>query len=86
MRLLINGSSLRIAQMGPDFLLVDSDTAHGPCLAEIQMQVDASERRWEVYLPGGITVGEMQPVIVTLPIGQTARRNAGLAEATTDRP
>lgn len=78
MRLLINGTSLRIAQMGPDFLLVDSDTVHGPGLAVIQMRVDASERQWDVYLPEGVISGKMQPVVVTLPPGQTLRQDASV--------
>jgi hypothetical protein len=76
MRLLVNGSALRIAQMGPDFLLVDSELAHGPSVAVIRMRVDASERQWEVNLPNGIAAGKMQPVVVTLPVGQTARGDA----------
>lgn len=78
MRLLINGNSLRIAQMGPDFLLVDSETAHEPGLAVIQTRVDASESQWEVYLPAGLMAGKMQPVAITLSIGKTRRQDVGV--------
>ena len=81
MRLLINGVSLRIARMGPDELLVDSDAAHAPGPALIQMQVDASERQWEVYLPNGVAAGQMQPAAVTLPTGQTQRQDASVERA-----
>ena len=84
MHLLIGGATLRIAQMGPDFLLVDSDVAHGPCRAVIRMWVDSSERRWDVHLPEGVTAGKMRPVVVTLPTGQTTRGDAGLVEVVKD--
>jgi hypothetical protein len=51
MKLLVNGSSIPVAQMGPDFLLVTQPVDHPPANASIVMQVDESERRWEVHLP-----------------------------------
>jgi hypothetical protein len=57
MQLLINGSSLPIAQMGPDFLLLDKPVNHPPCEATIVFSVDGSARRWAVYLPDGLAVG-----------------------------
>lgn len=65
MRLLVNGASLPIAQMGPDFLLLDAaGSAHPPGDASILLRVDASERRWEVRLPEGITAGGAQRVSI----------------------
>lgn len=58
MRLLVNGTSLRIAQLGPDFLFVESPGDHPPARATIEMQVDDSRRTWEVALPQGIKAGE----------------------------
>ena len=55
MRLLINGSSFAVAQMGPDFLLVDAPINHPPGNASLILQVDQSERRWDVHLPEGIS-------------------------------
>ena len=55
MRLLVNGSSIAVAQMGPDFLLVDAPINHPPGNARLILQVDESERRWEVSLPEGIS-------------------------------
>ena len=54
MRLLVNGSSIAVAQMGPDFLLVDAPINHPPGNASLVLQVDQSERRWDVHLPEGI--------------------------------
>jgi hypothetical protein len=55
MRLLLNGSSLPIAQMGPDFLILESATEHPPTDATLELCVDANERRWKVRLPNGIS-------------------------------
>jgi len=58
MRLLVNGTSLRIAQMGPDFLFVDAPPSdHPPARATIELQVDGSQRTWAVTLPQGIKAG-----------------------------
>lgn len=55
MKLLINGLSLPVAQMGPDFVLLDEPVNHEPATATMVMQVDKSERRWNVHLPNGIS-------------------------------
>ena len=65
MRLLVNGSSLSIAQMGPDFLLVDSPIDHPPGNASVVMQVDQSESRWPVNLPEGISTASKKVLIAT---------------------
>ena len=57
MRLLLNGSSIPIAEMGPDFLVLESDMEHPPSDATLELCVDASERRWKVRLPEGISSG-----------------------------
>ena len=55
MRLVVNGSSIAVAQMGPDFLIVDVPINHPPGNASLVLQVDQSERRWDVNLPEGIS-------------------------------
>ena len=57
MQLLVNGSALSIAQMGPDFLLLDKPIDHPACEATILFSVDDSERRWQVRLPDGLSMG-----------------------------
>ena len=57
MQLLVNGSTLSIGQMGPDFLFVDDPIDHPPAEATIVLRVDDSERRWQVRLPDGLAVG-----------------------------
>ena len=63
MQLLVNGSSLPIAQMGPDFLLLDKPIDHPPCAATIVFCVDEIERRWAVRLPDGLSVGRERVAI-----------------------
>ena len=55
MRLLLNGSSIPVVQMGPDFLILQSATEHAPGDAMLELCVDANERRWKVRLPQGIS-------------------------------
>jgi hypothetical protein len=63
MWLLLDGTSIDIAQMGPDFLLVDSPIDHPPSLASIVLQVDDSETRWNVRLPNGISAQSKHVVL-----------------------
>jgi len=55
MRLIVNGTVVRITQMGPDFLFIESPTDHPPCEASILLRVDDSESEWKVMLPEGIS-------------------------------
>ena len=63
MELLVNGGSIRVAQMGPDFLLVDEPFDHPPVGASVILQVDGRERRWNVLLPNGISSGSKRVAI-----------------------
>ncbi|HLP77761.1 MAG TPA: hypothetical protein VK327_12685 [Candidatus Paceibacterota bacterium] len=67
MRLLLNGMSFRITQMGPDFLFVEAPSDHPPMRAVIQLQVDDSHRSWEVNLPRGMKAGDER--VVLAPVG-----------------
>ncbi len=55
MRLLVNGLSLPVAQLVPDFVLLDEPVNHGPATATMVLEIDRSERRWSVRLPNGIS-------------------------------
>ena len=55
MRLLLNGTALRITHMGPDFILLDAPADHPPCDAAIFLQVDDTQSQWNVRLPEGIS-------------------------------
>ena len=54
MRLLVNGTSLPVAQLGPDFLLLKAPIDHPPSDATVILCLDENERRWQVRLPEGI--------------------------------
>ena len=54
-QLLIDGGSVAVAQLGPDFLLLDKPFEHPPGNACLVLQVDQSERRWDIRLPNGIS-------------------------------
>jgi hypothetical protein len=66
MRLIVNGASIRITQMGPDFLFIDSASDHPPGEATIVLQVDGSERRWNVHLQNGISAESKRVAIAML--------------------
>jgi len=55
MQLIVNGASIPVVQMGPDFLLVNRPIDHPPGVASLVLQVDESVRRWNVQLPDGIS-------------------------------
>jgi hypothetical protein len=63
MCLLVNGTSLPVAQLGPDFLLLDAAIDHPPADASILLGVDESERQWRVHLPEGISASSKRVVI-----------------------
>ena len=55
MRLLLNGGSIPVVQMGPDFLILETAAEHPPGDATLELRIDTSERRWKVRLPHGIS-------------------------------
>jgi hypothetical protein len=66
MALLLNGQSLPIAQMGPDFLLLDSPIEHPPAIADVVLSVDGEEERWTVRLPEGIQAARRRVAVSCL--------------------
>jgi hypothetical protein len=64
--LLVKGHTLRIAQMGPNFLLLDEPVAHPPANAEIVFSVDGEVERWTVHLPNGLYAGQKHVLISKL--------------------
>jgi hypothetical protein len=55
MELLVNGHSLSVDQMGPDFVLVAAPINQPPSEASLLLQVDEIAHRWNVNLPLGIS-------------------------------
>lgn len=63
MQLSLNGHTFRIAQMGPNFLVLADTLDHPPTDAEIIMTVDGDTHRWIVRLPNGLHSGEKEVLI-----------------------
>lgn len=66
MRLLVNGTSLPVAQLGPDFLLLKTPIDHPPSDATVVLCVDENERQWQVHLPEGIAAASRRVVIAAI--------------------
>ncbi|SPE55001.1 hypothetical protein SBV1_2010034 [Verrucomicrobia bacterium] len=56
--LLLNGRRLPVAQMGPDFLLLEKPADYPAGTAQVLLNVDGHEERWAVRLPLGIQPGD----------------------------
>jgi hypothetical protein len=65
-QLLIDGDTIPVAQLGPDFLFLDDPFEYPPGNAHLILQVDQSERRWDVFLPNGISVSSNRVAISSL--------------------
>ena len=63
MRLLVNGASLPVTHLGPDFLLLEPGRDHPPGPGIIVVRVDGRERRKKVILPHGIAAEATRVVI-----------------------
>lgn len=57
MALHLDAATLPIAQMGPGFVILESDRAHPPGRARIELDVDDDREWWDVSLPEGIQPG-----------------------------
>ena len=63
MELLLEDFSLRVGQLGPDFLLLKTPLDHPPTEGTLVVRVDENERRWKVRLPEGCSVASRRVVI-----------------------
>ncbi len=66
MLLYVNGSTLPIAQLGPDFIILRTPTDHPPTDADIYLSIDGHERRWTVWLPDGVSASTRRTKIAPL--------------------
>lgn len=68
MELAVPGRVLPIAQMGPNFLVLQHLIDHPPVAkAEIALSIDGREDRWHVCLPEGIKSGQRKTTISRCP-------------------
>ena len=63
MQLLVDGVSIPVAQMGPDFVFLREIIPLPPSNAIVVFQVDQEEERWEVRLPNGISADSKKVAI-----------------------
>lgn len=61
------GATFTIAQMGPDFLILDDPRNFPACEADIHFSVDESHRQWRVTLPNGISRQSRLTAIAPVP-------------------
>jgi hypothetical protein len=69
MELHVDGTVLRISQLGPDFLILREPVDRPPAQAELFISIDGKERRRAVFLPAGLSATSPRTSIV--PVGQT---------------
>ena len=48
MHLSVNGHTMSIGHLGPDYVVLDTPIDHPPSDAEISLSVDGNESRWKV--------------------------------------
>ena len=65
--LILKTHTIPVAQLGPGFLLLDAPADHPPGHASVFMSVDHCERRWNVFLPNGISAGSKRVAIAPSP-------------------
>jgi hypothetical protein len=56
--LILNGQTLSVGQLGPDFLVLDHPAEQPAGTADILMSVDGREQRWSVRLPEGLRLDQ----------------------------
>jgi hypothetical protein len=66
MHLVLNGRSLSVSQLGPDFLILEIPLDHPPATAVLFFSIDGNERTREVRLPEGISAGSRRVAIANI--------------------
>ena len=63
MHLVVDGKTLSVGQLGPDFLILDAAIDHPPTTARLFFAVDGKVREREVLLPEGMSAKSRRVVI-----------------------
>lgn len=61
--LITEHGAIRLAQIGPDYVIVADPLDLPPCKAEIVMRADNHELRWPVRLVEGIRATDLQTAV-----------------------
>jgi hypothetical protein len=67
LQLVVGNRVLELGQIGPGSVILEELAELPPCDAEVVMHVDDFERRWQVYLPDGISPDSREVRTVTQP-------------------
>jgi hypothetical protein len=59
----VNGFTLPVGQLGPEYLILRESAEHAPTTAEIVMSINGKVRRWNVHLPDGISASRVRTKI-----------------------
>jgi hypothetical protein len=54
MHLLVGTQSLSVAQVGPDFIILEAPASLTPARAELVVEIDGTEERTPIFLPDGV--------------------------------
>ena len=73
MKLFVNGLILPIAQLGPNFLILEKSIDHPPADAEIGLWIDGREDGWRIRLAEGIQAGQRKTGISRCPSVQGSK-------------
>ena len=63
MHLRLDGQTLSVGQLGPDFLILDTAIDHPPASGRLFFAVDGNEGDLEIHLPQGISAGSRRVAI-----------------------
>jgi hypothetical protein len=67
LRLIVGERTFELASIGPERVKLREPAQLASCDAEVVMNVDDFERRWQVYLPDGISPNSREVRTVTQP-------------------
>jgi hypothetical protein len=65
MHLLVETRKLSVAQVGPDFLILEEPASFGPTRAELVVEIDGAQERTLVFLPDGIRATDQRTRMAT---------------------
>jgi len=75
LKLVVGEQVYELHAIGPGEICLREPAELAPCEALVVMQVDGHEDRWSVYLPDGLSAGNLEAR--TLPLSAAPARSAG---------
>jgi hypothetical protein len=72
LQMVVGNRTLELGQIGPEGVVVREPVELPPGQGEVVMHVDDFERRWQVYLPDGISSKSREVRTIALPAAVSA--------------